>query len=135
VQSKVLQLLRWAVELRYVSAARGRDWHGPLAIALGKPLLRLMPARGLVAAFTHVARSGRAPGPKSGVRIGSFDWSAPTSELGVPVELGFEHLQLLAPVDPAAVLTRIYGDYGELPAEAQRISEHAFTATWRSTDR
>ena len=73
-------------------------------------------------------------GTRSGVRVGSFDWSVPTADLGVPVELAFEHLLLLAPADAHAVLTRIYGDCGELPAEADRVSEHAFTARRRSAD-
>ena len=38
---RVLWLLRWAVELRYVAVAHGRGWHHPLAMAVGKPILRL----------------------------------------------------------------------------------------------
>ena len=39
VQAQLLHLLRWAVELRYIAADRGREWHHPLAILVGKPLL------------------------------------------------------------------------------------------------
>lgn len=130
-QSQVLRLLRWAVELRYIAPARGREWHHPLIIALGKPLLGLVPARTLVACFTRAARSHAVPGNRTGVRVGSFDWSVPASDLGSPRELRFEHLALLAPANPDAVLTEIYGAYRQLPPEAERISHHAFTATWR----
>ena len=134
VQSPLLRLLRWAVELRYIAAERGRGWHHPLAIVLGKPLLRLVPVRVLVAAFTRAAGSGRSPGDRVGVRIGSFDWSAPAWQLGAPIELPFEDRPLLAPAEPKAVLTAMYGDYARLPPEAERISHHAFTAAWRSAD-
>jgi lipopolysaccharide cholinephosphotransferase len=133
VQCRVLRLLRWAVELRYISAERGRQWHHPLAIAVGKPLLRLVPVAALVGAFTRTAGGGRSPGDRVGVRIGSFDWSVPAHQLGAPSELRFEHLQLRVPAEPEAVLTAMYGDYLQLPPEADQISHHAFTAAWRPT--
>jgi lipopolysaccharide cholinephosphotransferase len=130
-QSRLLQLLRWAVELRYIAAARGRAWHHPVAIALAKPLLRRIPTRFLISAFTRVASGGKRPGASAGVRVGSFDWSAPAAELGTPTELTFENLRLPAPADPGAVLTIIYGDYRRLPPEGERTSEHGFIASWR----
>lgn len=133
VQSRVLRLLRWAVELRYVDAARGRGWHHPLAVALGKPVLRLVPVSTLVGALTRAAQAGRA-GDRVGVRVGSYDWWVPAEQLGTPSELPFEHLRLLAPAAPVAVLIAVYGDYNRLPPVAYRISEHAFTATWRVTE-
>jgi hypothetical protein len=77
LQSRALRLLRWAVELRYIAAARGRGWHHPLAIAVGKPILRLVPVRTLVGAFTRTAVVGSGSGDRLGVRVGSFDWSVP----------------------------------------------------------
>lgn len=133
LQSRVLRLLRWAVELRYIAASRGREWHGPLAIRVGKPVLRLVPVRTLVAAFTRAARRRGAPGGRVGVRVGSYDWSVPAAELGTPTELSFEHLRLFAPEHPKAVLVQTYGDYARLPPEVERISHHAYTATWRAT--
>lgn len=131
LQGRLLRLLRWAVELRYIAAERGRGWHHPLAIALGKPLLRLVPVAALVGAFTRTAGGGRSPGDRVGVRIGSFDWSVRARQLGTPTELVFEHLRLLAPAEPEAVLTAMYGDFARLPPEAERVSHHAFTAAWR----
>ncbi len=131
VQSQVLRLLRWAVELRYIAAERGRDWHHPLVISLAKPVLGLLPVETLVSALTRAARRGRGTGDRVGVRVGSFDWSVPASDLGTPTELPFEDLNLLVPENSDAVLTAIYGDYRQLPPEAERTSHHAFTATWR----
>ena len=130
LQSAVLQLLRWAVELRYVDPVRGRGWHHPVAIAVVKPLLSLLPLRLLVAAFSWAARSGGARGDRVGVRVGFYDWSVSADKLGAPVELCFEHLLLLAPAESGAVLTAVYGNYGQRPPEAAQISEHLFTATW-----
>ena len=134
LQAMALRLLRWAVELRYIAAVRGRDWHHPLAIAVGKPVLRLVPVRVLPAAFTRVAQVGRASRDRVGVRVGSFDWSVPAPALGVPTELRFESMRLLAPAEPDAVLTAVYGDYRQLPPEPERTSEHVFTAMWRDND-
>jgi len=135
VQSRVLQLLRWAVELRYIAAERGRGWHHPFAITVVKPLLRWVPVRLLVGAFTRAAlvgsSAGRRAGGEVGVRVGSFDWSVPTDVLGQPSELVFEHLRLLAPADPGAVLTAAYGNYLQLPPVPARIRHHAFVAVWR----
>jgi lipopolysaccharide cholinephosphotransferase len=134
VQSGALRLLRWAVELRYIAAARGGGWHHPVAIAVGKPLLRLVPVPILVGAFTRAAQIGHASGDKVGVRVGSFDWSVPAHHLGNPSELRFENLRLLGPAEPASVLTAMYGDFRQLPPEQERRSEHAFTAVWRNNN-
>ena len=131
VQSRILRLLRWVVELRYISAERGRGWHHPVAILVIKPILRLLPVRSLVSTFTRVARIGSAHGTEVGVRVGSYDWSVPAGDLGPPTELSFENLRLLAPADPDAVLTAMYGDYRQLPPKSERVSQHAFTAVWR----
>lgn len=139
LQSRVLRLLRWAVELRYIAAERGRGWHHPMAIRLGKPALRLVPMRSLVGAFTWTARGARrppggwGPGDRVGIRVGSFDWSVPAENLGTPVEVGFERLTVYGPADSGAVLTEIYGDYRRLPPVSARTSHHAFIATWRSS--
>lgn len=134
VQSRVLGVLRWAVELRYIAADRGRGWHHPLAISVLKPMLRRLPMGTLVSVLTWTARRGRGRGDRVGVRVGSFDWSVPASDLGERIELGFEHLRLWGPSKPDSVLTAIYGDYRQLPPEAERTSHHAFTATWRIVD-
>lgn len=134
VQSSVLRLLRWAVEVRYLTVARGREWHHPLAIWLSKPLLRLVPVTTLVEAFTRVARVGLRSGDRVGVRVGSYDWSVLAGDVGTPIELRFEHLRLPGPAQPDAVLTAVYGDYRRLPPEAERTSEHAFVAHWRAID-
>ncbi len=132
LQSGALRLLRWAVELRYIAAARGRGWHHPLAITVAKPLLRLLPVRTLVGAFTRTALVGA--GDRLGVRVGSYDWSVPAGDLGTPSELSFEALRFLAPARPEAVLTAMYGDYGQLPPDEQQVSHHAFTAVWYDGD-
>jgi lipopolysaccharide cholinephosphotransferase len=131
VQSRLLQLLRWAVELRYIAADRGRAWHHPVAIIAIKPLLRLVPAQTLVSVFTAVARIGSARGTEVGVRVGSYDWWVPSGDLGSPTELSFEGLRVLSPADSQTVLTAMYGNYTELPPEAERVSQHGFTAAWR----
>lgn len=132
VQLRLLRLLRWAVELRYIAPERGRAWHHPIAIAVIKPIVRLVPARTLVATFTMAARIGSASGTEVGVRVGSYDWSVPAGDLGSPSELSFESLRLLSPADPDTVLTAMYGDYWQLPPESERVSQHAFTAAWRN---
>jgi lipopolysaccharide cholinephosphotransferase len=133
LQARLLRRLRWAVELRYIAAARGRQWHHPLAISVGKPLLRLVPVRILVAAFTRVARVGStSESGWIGVRVGSYDWSVPARYLGTPTELSFEGLQVLAPAEPDAVLTAVYGDYRQLPPALAQTSHHSFTAVWRA---
>ena len=138
VQAWVLRPLRWAVELRYIAAERGRGWHHPFAITFGKPVLRRFPLRRLVGAFTRVARIGAAAGGRRGahvgVRVGSFDWSVPADQLAPPSQVGFEHLRLHAPADPDAVLVAKYGDYRRLPPEPEQVRHHAFTAVWRDTD-
>lgn len=133
MRSMMLELLRWAGELHYIAPERGRGWHGPLAISVAKPLVRLLPVSTLMAALTWVAR-GRLPGDRVGVRVGSFDWSVDASALGAPSELSFEHLVLPAPANPDAVLTEVYGHYRDLPPEAERVSHHAFTARWRAAN-
>ena len=133
-QGVVLQLLRWAVELRYLSDTRSRIWYPGAIVTFGKPLLRRVPVRTLVAAITHVAGGCFASGDRVGVRVGSSDWWVPASTLGIPIEVGFEGLRLRAPADPGAVLTAIYGDYRQLPPEDERVSEHAYTAVWRAND-
>lgn len=134
VHSAALELLRWAGELHYIAPERGRGWHSALAISVAKPLIRLLPASTLMAAMTRVVRSGRLPADRVGVRVGSFDWSVEASALGTPSELPFEHLMLPAPANPDAVLTEVYGDYRDLPPEAERVSHHAFSAHWRAQD-
>lgn len=132
LQSQILRLLRWAVELRYIAAARGRGWHHPFALAVGKPVLRRIPVRLLVGAFTRGARmSGRGRNLR-GVRVGSYDWWVPAGDLATPTELTFEGRLLLAPASPSAVLNALYGDYERIPPAAQQISHHAFTAVWRA---
>ncbi len=133
VQTLVLVLLRWAVELRYISADRGRGWHHPLAIRVAKPLLRLVPMAWLVGVLERTAKGGGSEkqGQRVGVRIGSFDWSVPRGALTPPSQVTFEGEQFLAPRDPDAVLTEVYGDYRQLPPAHLRVSEHAFTAAWR----
>lgn len=142
VQSVVLRFLRWAVELRYIAADRGRAWHHPLAITVAKPVLRLVPTQWLVGAFERTASGlpgwlhrgqqvrGRAE-DRVGVRVGSFEWSVPRRTLSPASRVTFEGEQFSAPRDPDAVLTEVYGDYRRLPPEHQRVSEHAFTAAWR----
>ena len=131
-QAQVLRLLRWAVELRYIAAARGREWHHPFALAVGKPVLRRLPVRLLIALFTRVAQVPIGSGGRCGVRVGSFDWTVPARDLAAPTELTFEGLVLLAPASPSAVLTAVYGDYETLPPSAEQISHHGFTAVWRA---
>jgi len=136
-QTTVLRRLGWALELKYISADRGRAWHGARAIRLGKPVLRWVPMRVLVGLLSRCAQwSGpsscwRPAGPV-GVRVGSFDWSVPQSSLGVPVDVDFEGLRCLAPADADQVLSAMYGDYRILPPESDRLSHHAFTAHWKS---
>lgn len=143
-QSVVLRFLRWAVELRYIAAERGRAWHHPLAIRIGKPLLRLVPMAWLVGALERTASGGprgrrsdhhssEGPEDRVGVRIGSFDWSVPRSSLVPPSLVVFEGCELPAPRDADAVLTAMYGDYRQLPPVHLRVSEHAFTAAWRNS--
>lgn len=132
LQSRLLTMLRWAVELRYIAAERGRGWHHPWTITLGKPLLRLIPLRLLVGALTRLAHPGPWPGDRVGMRVGSSNWSVPAGDLGSPIEVEFEHLRLLAPANPEAVLTAVYGDFRQLPPDAEQTSHHAFTAAWRS---
>lgn len=138
VQSVVLRFLRWAVELRYIAADRGRAWHHPLAITVAKPVLRLVPTQWLVGAFEGAASGlprglgGRARAEaRVGVRVGSFEWSVSKASLSPASRVTFEGEQFSAPRDPDAVLTGVYGDYRRLPPEHQRVSEHAFTAAWR----
>lgn len=133
IQGQLLRLLSWALELRYVTAAHGRNWHHPLTVTLGKPLLGLLPTATLEAAVTRVAHAGaRATGDRIGVRVGWYDWSVPTEALGSPVDITFEGLTMQGPADPDAVLSAIYGDYRQLPPQAEQTSHHAFTATWRT---
>lgn len=133
-QHALLRLLRWAVELRYISAERGRGWHGPIALRVAKPLLRWVPLPRLVSAFERIARTTGRPSDREGVRVGSFDWSVPRSTLGTPTELGFAGLSCLVPHDPDAVLTTLYGDYRRLPDAHEQVTHHSFTATWRDED-
>lgn len=133
LQNRVLRLLRWAVELRYVDPVRALGWHRPAAVAIAKPLLRLVPVSGLVGAFTRAARMGRLAGARVGVRVGSYDWTVCADALGTPGELPFEDLRLLAPAAPDQVLAAIYGNYRQLPPVAEQVSEHLFTAAWRAT--
>lgn len=130
LQSALLQRLGWALELRYIAVDRGRAWHGAAAIRLGKPVLRLVPLTWLVRAVDRCARRP-GPGGRLGVRLGYDDWSVPACSLGVPVEIRFEGLRCLAPADPDAVMSAVYGDYRTPPPESQRVSHHAFTAAWR----
>ncbi len=131
LQARVLHLLLWAVELRYIATERGRGWHRPASLAVVKPLLHLVPARLLVAAVTRLARVGGRGAGWVGVRVGSYDWSVPAAALGTPQEITFDDLQLLGPADPHAVLTAMYGDYRQLPPVPERVSHHAFIAVWR----
>jgi lipopolysaccharide cholinephosphotransferase len=131
-QRMLLRALLWALELRYVAADRGRGWHHPLTIDLVKPALRVVPVERLVRAVSAVARWGRRPSDRVGVRVGSFDWSVPREDLGEPTEVTFEGVDCRAPRHPDRVLDALYGDWRRLPPEAERASEHAFVATWRS---
>ncbi len=131
LQTTAMNVLRWAVELRYIAPERGRGWHHPIALAVVKPLLHRIPAQVLVSAFTRTVRRHPGRGRTVGVRVGSYAWSVPAEALGTPGELEFEGLRILAPADPAAVLTAMYGDYRELPQESERTSHHAFVAVWR----
>ena len=136
VQAKLVRLLRWALELRYIAAERGRAWHHPLVIAIVKPALRVVPVTWLVRAFGRAARmSGGRPGDRVGVLVGSFDWSVPRDSLLPATGVAFEGLWCRAPRQPNRVLTEVYGHFRELPPEAERISQHAFTAVWREPHR
>jgi len=132
VQSLLLRFLRWALELKYIAVERGRAWHHPLAIVIGKPILRLVPMGWLVRALDRTARLSRShTGDRMGVLVGSFEWAVPRSSLVPSTEVAFEGTWYLAPRDPDGVLAEVYGRYRQLPPEHQRISEHAFTAAWR----
>ena len=132
LQAAALRRLGWALELKYIAAERGRGWHHPLALRLGKPLLRLVPMDRLVAALCRVARwSGRRPSDRVGVRVGSFDWSVPAPVLGTPTEVGFEGVTCLAPADPVGVLATLYGDWRRVPPREEQVSHHGFTVAWR----
>jgi lipopolysaccharide cholinephosphotransferase len=134
VQSLELRFLAWALELRYISAARGREWHRPLAITVGKPLLRLVPMGRLVRAVeTALQRTGRRPADRLAVGL-AHHWSVPRGSLTPPSEVEFEGVPFRAPADPDAVLTAVYGDWRRMPPEEERVSHHAFTAAWRSPD-
>lgn len=43
----------------------------------------------------------------------------------------FEDFEILIPKDYDTILTRIYGDYMQVPPPEKRISKHHFTAYWR----
>ena len=43
----------------------------------------------------------------------------------------FEDFEVLIPKDYDTILTRIYGDYMQLPPPEKRVSKHHFTAYWR----
>jgi lipopolysaccharide cholinephosphotransferase len=131
VQRAVLRLLFWALELKYIAVERGRQWHRPATLAVGKRLLRLVPMDALVAAFERVARGVGRPSDLVGVRVGSHDWSAPRDRLGTPTDLVFEGVVCRAPQDPEAVLAAVYGDWQQLPPADERVSHHAFTTAWR----
>jgi lipopolysaccharide cholinephosphotransferase len=131
VQAVALRVLRWAVELHYIEPQRGKGWHGPVAMRVARPLLRLLPVRVLVAADTWVARHPGRRSDRVGVRVGSFDWSVPGRALGAPADIEFEGLRLCGPRDADAVLTEMYGDYRTPPPEHERVSHHAFRATRR----
>ncbi len=135
VQSTLLRFLRWALELHYIEAERGRGWHHPLVVVAVKPCLRLVPVEWLVRAFDRVARvPGHRPRARHGVLVGSFGWSVDRSSLLPPGEVAFEGLSCLGPADPDDVLRTVYGDYRQLPPEEERVSSHAFTARWRHPD-
>jgi lipopolysaccharide cholinephosphotransferase len=132
-QRALLRALLWALELRYIDADRGRGWHHPLTLRLLKPALRVLPVDRQVAAVSAVARWGaRRPSRRVGIRVGSYDWSVPQRELGQPSEVTFEGTALAAPRSPERVLEALYGDWRRLPPEAERVTEHAFVATWHS---
>lgn len=131
-QALELRVLRWAVELHYIAPDHGRAWHSPFAIRVVKPLLRRIPVQRLVAAFERAARRGAGRGSEQvGVRVGGYDWAVPVSRLGRPSEVLFEGLPYLAPHDPHAVLTVMYGDYRQLPPPQEQVSHHTFTTAWR----
>ena len=131
VQQVVLRALFWALELKYIAVERGLGWHRPATLAIGKRLLRPVPMDTLVAVFERVARGVGRPSHRVGVRVGSHDWSVPLDRLGQPTDLRFEGVTVGGPEDPEAVLRAVYGDWQRLPPEAERITHHAFTATWR----
>ena len=130
-QSLELRLLGWALELRYIAADRGRAWHHPVAITVAKPLLRLVPMERLVRAVERaMRRTRRHRTERLGVRVGP-EWAVPRSSIVPPSEVDFEGLRCLAPADPDAVLTAVYGDWRRPPPPGERVSHHAFTAAWR----
>ncbi|WP_283678138.1 LicD family protein [Lentilactobacillus sp. Marseille-Q4993] len=46
------------------------------------------------------------------------------TELGTPLEVPFEDTTIKVPAEYSSVLTRLYGDYNELPPENQQNSKH-----------
>jgi lipopolysaccharide cholinephosphotransferase len=136
LQGAVLRRLGWALELKYVDADRGRQWHDPRVVTWGKRVLRPVPVALLVRALTAVARHpGRhasdRPTDLLGVRVGSFDWSVPRTSLGAGRDLDFEGVRCRVPADADDVLRTVYGDYRTLPPEGDRVSHHSFTVGWR----
>ena len=47
------------------------------------------------------------------------------------VRVSFEHLSLRVPIGYDEILTRIYGDYMEVPPEGKRVTHHENTVYWK----
>ena len=47
------------------------------------------------------------------------------------IEVEFEGIKVYAPVGYEEYLTKSYGDYMQLPPEAERVTEHHFKAYWK----
>lgn len=53
-----------------------------------------------------------------------WERSYPVEDLGEPSLVEFEGRMLMAPANPAAVLTALFGDYMELPPVEERVCKH-----------
>lgn len=121
--------------LKILRVRRGRSLAKNLAVIAARPLLAPL-------SISHIVRKLQACcTPYNNIRtqrvgiIAPTDNSAkemwPRSLFAEYISLPFEHINVMAVKDYDQILTACYGNYLQLPPEAERITHHAYEAWWK----
>lgn len=126
-QRLLYHVARALVLAKVLESRKGRSLGKRLLLALTRGIVRPIPIHTLIGARQRVATMSRS-GKSMGMLVAEVPWRVDASVMTLGRFLPFEGQQYPVPRGAEVLLTRVYGDFMELPPENERVSHHRAVA-------